>query len=194
MGYIHPTADIDSTATLGDKTYIWQNVQVRAQAIVGSDCIIGKGAFIDFGAVVGNKVKIQNYSNIFRGVTLEDGVFIGPSVSFTNDMFPRAVNKDGSLMDISDWKCYKTLVKTGAGIGAGSIIVCNNTIGKWAIIGAGSVVTRDVPDYGLVYGNPARLKGYVCPCGNKFSIGPTDELNVKLTCKFCDKSIIINKK
>ncbi len=188
MSYIHPTADIDAEALVGDKTYIWQHVQVRSQAKIGSECIIGKGVFIDFGAIVGNRVKVQNYANIFRGVTIEDGVFIGPSVCFTNDMFPRAVKMNGELQDYRDWKCYETRVKTGAGIGAGSIIVCNTTIGKWAIVGAGSVVTRDVPDYAIVYGNPARIKGFVCPCGNKFPSRKNIEEDEIVTCSKCNTS------
>lgn len=193
MSFVHHTADVDKDATIGEGTYIWQNVQLRATAEVGSECIIGKGAFIDFGAKVGNRVKIQNYANVFRGVTIEDGVFIGPAVCFTNDMFPRAVNADGSLQDYRDWHCFETLVKAGASLGAGAIIVCDTTIGKWAIVGAGSVVTRDVPDYGLVFGHPARLQGYVCPCGQKLDLKPTEELNVAVTCAHCGQSVVINE-
>jgi len=189
MGYIHPTADVDPGSTIGEKTYIWQNVQVRTQAKIGSECIIGKGAFIDFGAIIGNRVKIQNYANVFRGVTIEDGVFIGPSVCFTNDMYPRSVNLNGELQDYRDWKCYETLVKTGAGIGAGSIIVCNTTIGKWAIIGSGSVVTRDIPDYALAYGNPAKVKGFVCPCGNKLAERKNMGEEEAVTCPACNTTI-----
>ncbi|SMF33922.1 acyltransferase [Desulfovibrio gilichinskyi] len=189
MGFIHPTAVIDQDSSIGENTYIWQNVHIRSQAKIGSECIVGKGSFLDIESVVGNRVKIQNYVNIFRGVTIEDGVMVGPSVCFTNDMFPRAINLDGTLQDCNDWKCFKTRVKTGAGIGAGSIIVCNTTIGKWAIVGAGSVVTRDVPDYALVYGNPARVKGFVCPCGHKLDkrlkIGEVEEV----TCSACKTKI-----
>ena len=112
-------------------------------------------------------LKIQNYVSVFHGVTLEDGVFVGPHVCFTNDLFPRAVNPDGTLKSGDDWKLSKTLIKEGAGLGANSTIRCGVTVGKWAIIGAGSVVTRDVPDYGLVWGNPARLHGFVSPSGEK---------------------------
>lgn len=192
--YAHPTSDIAHDATIGEGTSIWQHTQIREQASIGQECIIGKGAFIDFQAVVGNRVKIQNYANIFRGVTIEDGVFIGPSVCFTNDMFPRAINVDGSLQDYRDWKCYETRVKTGAGIGAGSVIVCNTTIGKWAIIGSGSVVTKDIPDYALAFGNPARIRGFVCPCGHKLpertNVAETEDAicpacNTKITLPAC---------
>ncbi|WP_035074765.1 acyltransferase [Maridesulfovibrio zosterae] len=187
----HETADVDVTAEIGDGTYIWQNVQVRKDAQIGSECIVGKGAFVDFGAVVGNRVKIQNYANIFRGVTIEDGVMVGPSVCFTNDMFPRAVNVEGELLDYRDWECFETRVKTGAGLGAGSIIVCNNTIGKWAIVGSGSVVTRDVPDYALVYGNPARVRGFVCPCGTKLPERSNLFIKEKVTCPECNMEITL---
>lgn len=165
MTYIHPTADVSEEASIGKDTYIWQNVQVRMNATIGDNCIIGKGAYIDFGAVVGNKVKIQNYTSVFRGVTIEDGVMVGPHVCFTNDMYPRAVTPEGELMDNDDWTLYETTVGYGAGIGAGSTIVCGKTIGRWAIIGAGSVVAKNVPDHALFYGAPASLKGFVCSCG-----------------------------
>lgn len=163
----HESAVVSDKSQIGDGSYIWQNVQVRPMVTVGTNCILGKGAFIDYGVNIGSNVKIQNYVNIYRGVTIEDGVMVGPSVCFTNDLFPRAINADGSLQSNDDWICYETHVKRGAAIGAGSIIVCNTTIGKWSIIGAGSVVTKNVPDYALVYGNPARVKGFVCPCGQK---------------------------
>jgi acetyltransferase-like isoleucine patch superfamily enzyme len=112
-------------------------------------------------------VKIQNYVSVFEGVTIEDGVFIGPHVCFTNDLHPRAVNYDMTLKTADDWQVTETLVKTGASIGANSTIVCGTTIGTWALVGAGSVVVKDVPDFALVVGNPARQIGYVCPCGNR---------------------------
>lgn len=188
---IHNTADVDPKATIGDGTSVWQNVQIRAGAQVGEECIIGKGAFLDLWVKVGNRVKIQNYANIFRGVTLEDGVMVGPNVIFTNDMFPRAVNPDGQLQDHEDWECFETLVKEGVGIGAGSVIVCNNTIGKWAIIGAGSVVTQNIPDYALAYGNPARVHGFVCPCGTKLPERQDLAGEEQVTCPKCKTTIIL---
>ncbi|CCO23205.1 acyltransferase [Maridesulfovibrio hydrothermalis] len=189
--YIDKTALVEESAIIGEGTYIWQNAQVRANAQVGTECIIGKGAFIDFGVIVGSHVKIQNYANIFRGVTIEDGVFIGPTVCFTNDLFPRAVDPEGNLKDYHDWKCYETRIKTGAGIGAGSVIVCNTTIGKWAIIGAGSIVTRDVPDHALVFGNPARIQGFVCHCGAKLPEREDLYSTETVACIKCSKNITL---
>jgi len=165
--YIHPTADVSPRATLGPGTKIWHQAQVRENAVLGRDCILGKGAYVDFGVQIGDNVKIQNRASVYHGVTLESGVFVGPHVIFTNDRLPRAVNADGSLKSDDDWELGRILVKEGASLGAGSIVVAGVTIGRWAMIGAGSVVTRDVPDYGLVYGNPARQAGYVCPCGHR---------------------------
>ncbi len=135
--------------------------------MIGRNCILGKGVYIDFGVHIGNNVKIQNRSSVYHGVELESGVFVGPHVIFTNDRLPRAINPDGTLKSDDDWELGHVLVKEGASIGAGSIIVPGVTIGRWAMIGAGSVVTRDIPDYGLAYGNPARLRGWACPCGHK---------------------------
>lgn len=164
---IHPTAEVAEEAQIGEGTSIWHHVQIRPHAIIGRNCNIGKGVYIDTGLVVGDNCKIQNYVSLYHGVTLEDGVFVGPHVCFTNDLFPRAVNPDGSVKSATDWEVTETLIRSGAALGANSTIVCGISIGRWAMVGAGSTVTRDVPDYGLVWGNPARLRGFVCPCGEK---------------------------
>ena len=117
---------------------------------IGENCILSKGVYVDAGVFIGNNVKIQNYVSVYHGVTIEDGVFVGPHVCFTNDLYPRSVNADGSLKAADDWTLSPILVKEGAAIGANSTIVCGTTIGRWAMIGSGSVVTKDVPDHGLV--------------------------------------------
>ncbi len=164
---IHPTAEVSNKTNIGEGTSIWHQSQVREGVTLGKNCIIAKGVYIDFGVTIGNNVKIQNYVSVFHGITLEDGVFIGPHVCFTNDLLPRAINPDGTLKSGDDWELSKTLVCEGAGIGANSTIRCGVIIGKWAIVGAGSVVTHDVPDYGLVWGNPTRLHGFVSPAGKR---------------------------
>lgn len=164
---IHPTADVSEDAKIGAGTSIWHQAQVREDVRLGQNCIIGKGVYLDFGVTIGDNVKIQNYVSVFHGVSLEDGVFVGPHVCFTNDLLPRAINPDGSLKAGDDWELSKTLIRYGAGLGANSTIRCGVTVGKWAIVGAGSVVTRDVPDYGLVWGNPARLHRFVAPNGER---------------------------
>jgi acetyltransferase-like isoleucine patch superfamily enzyme len=140
-------------------------------------------------------VKIQNYVSIYRGVTLEDGVFCGPHCVFTNDSTPRAINPDGSLQAAEDWEATPTVVRTGASIGANAVIVCGITIGAWAMIGAGSVVTHDVPDHGLAWGNPARLHGFVCPCGRRLEreTGATGQgETVVLRCRACGAEIEVH--
>lgn len=164
---IHPTADVSPQASIGEGTKIWHQCQVRENATIGERCTLSKGVYVDFDVSIGNNVKIQNYVSVYHGVTLEDGVFVGPHVCFTNDFRPRAVNPDGSPKGADDWVVSRTLIRTGAALGANATIVCGITIGQWAMVGAGSVVTKDIPDYGLVRGNPARLVGYVCPCGEK---------------------------
>ena len=167
--YIHPSAEVSPEAHIGDGTRIWGQVQVREHAHIEENCNIGKGVYIDAHVNIGSNVKIQNHVSIFEGIILEDGVFIGPHVCFTNDLLPRAITPDGRLKSADDWIITPTLVKYGASIGAGAIIVCGLTIGSFALVGAGSVVTRDVPAYGLVYGNPARQHGYVCRCARRLT-------------------------
>ena len=190
--FAHGTADVSPKATIGAGTKIWQHCQVREGAELGQNCILSKGVYIDGGVRIGSQVKIQNGISVYHGVTLEDGVFCGPHCVFTNDRQPRAINPDGSLKSTSDWQVSETLVKMGASIGAHATIVCGVTVGRWAMIGAGAVVTRDVPDYGLVYGNPARLHGFVCPCGEKLPPGgETAAGEVLLRCPHCQARVAI---
>jgi acetyltransferase-like isoleucine patch superfamily enzyme len=149
---------------VGARTRIWRQVHVREGATIGESCNIGKGVYIDAHVKIGSNVKIQNHVSVFEGVTLEDGVFVGPHVCFTNDFFPRAITRDGRLKSADDWTITPTLVKYGASLGAGAVIRCGVTIGEFALVGAGAVVTRDVPPHALVLGNPARQRGYVCHC------------------------------
>ncbi len=189
---IHPTAEVSPKALIGDGTSVWHHAQIREEAQVGKNCIIGKGVYIDAGVRIGDKVKIQNYVSIYRGVTIEEGAFIGPHVCFTNDLYPRAVNPDGSLKGAEDWTLVETCIGRGASIGANATIRCGVTIGEWAIIGAGSVVTHDVPPYGLVYGNPARLHGFVCPCGRRLEEKGRSGESVALCCPHCGREILIS--
>jgi UDP-2-acetamido-3-amino-2,3-dideoxy-glucuronate N-acetyltransferase len=165
--FIHPSAEVEAGAVIGEGTKVWHLVHIRRDAHLGGECVIGRGVFIDAGVQIGNRVKIQNYVSVFHGVKIEDGVFVGPHVCFTNDMFPRAINPDGSLKAPDDWVLSETLVKTGAAIGANSTIVCGTTIGRWAMIGSGTVVTKDVPDYALVVGNPGKIIGWVTASGKR---------------------------
>jgi UDP-2-acetamido-3-amino-2,3-dideoxy-glucuronate N-acetyltransferase len=167
---IHPSAEVSEHASIASGTSIWNNAQVRSDVHIGESCVIGKNVYIDAHVTIGSRVKIQNNVSIFHGVTIDDGVFVGPHVCFTNDMQPRAINPDGTLKGADNWQVTETFVAYGAAIGANATIRCGVRIGQWAMIGAGSVVTRDVPDYGLVLGNPARLQGYVCPCGNRLDL------------------------
>lgn len=186
--YVHPTAEVSSDAHVGRGTRIWRQVHIREGASIGEMCNIGKGVYIDSHVHIGSRVKIQNHTSIFEGVTLEEGIFVGPHVCFTNDLFPRAITPDGALKSAEDWQITPTLVKYGASIGAGSVIVCGVTIGAFALVGAGSVVTKDVLPYALVFGNPARFHGYVCRCARRLT--DVHEVEGKLVgwCEGCAKS------
>ncbi len=174
--FIHDTAEVSDKAIIGSGTKIWNQAQVRNDAVLGCNCIISKNVYIDEHVIIGNRVKIQNNVNVYHGVTIEDDVFLGPSTTFTNDMYPRAFN--------TNWKITKTLVKKGASIGANATIRCGVTIGEFATVGSGSVVTKDVLSQALVVGNPAHQIGWVCKCGYKLNRdGVCTECGVKYNLK-----------
>lgn len=134
---------------------------------MGAGCNIGKGVYIGPGVVVGDRVKIQNRASLYPDLTVEDGAFIGPHAVFANDRYPRSITPEGRPLTDADWEREPTLVRHGASIGAGAVIMCGVTIGRWALVGAAALVTRDVPDHGLMMGAPARLVGYVCVCARR---------------------------
>jgi acetyltransferase-like isoleucine patch superfamily enzyme len=194
---IHPTAEVSPDAQIGDGTSVWHQAQVREGARIGQNCVIGKGVYVDFDVRIGQNVKIQNYVSVYHGVSIEDGVFVGPHVCFTNDLRPRAINPDGTLKAADDWVLSETLVRQGAAIGANATVVCGTTIGRWALVGAGSVVTRDIPDYGLVRGNPAQLRGFVCPCGEQLRETHGDagsDPDVRMECPACGHGVMIPRR
>lgn len=158
---IDSTAKVAANAQIGKGTIIEEYTIIASNAIVGNECKIHRNIFIDSDVIIGNRVKVQDNVMIPHGVILEDGVFIGPSVAFTNDKHPRSINPDGTLKTSENWEVSKTIVKYGASIGANATIVCGITLGEWCMVGAGSVVTKDVPPYTLVVGNPARIIGPV---------------------------------
>jgi UDP-2-acetamido-3-amino-2,3-dideoxy-glucuronate N-acetyltransferase len=173
--FVHPTAIVDEPVDMGEGTQIWHFSHIMSGARIGEHCIIGQNVFIGKGALLGNNIKVQNNVSIYDGVILEDDVFCGPSMVFTNVFNPRSF--------ISRKKEFrKTLVRKGATIGANATVVCGNTIGQYAFIGAGSVVTRDVPDYALVYGNPGKAKGWVCRCAEEVAFQ-----SGRAVCKACGK-------
>lgn len=151
--FVHPTAEVDEGAQIGAGTKVWHLAHVRSSATIGANCVIGRNVYVDAGAVVGDLVKIQNNVSVYQGVTIEDEVFVGPCAVFTNDLRPRAQN--------ADWEITPTLVRRGASIGANATLVCGVEIGEYAMVAAGSVVTKSVAPYQLVAGNPARPLGWV---------------------------------
>ena len=183
--YIHPAAEVSSETHVGAGTRIWRLAAVRAGASVGEECNIGQGTYIDAHVTIGSRVKIQNYCSLFEGLTVEDGVFIGPHVCFTNDLFPRAITPEGQLKGAEDWEVTPTLVRYGASIGAGSVIRCGVTIGRFALIGAGALVTHDVPAHALVFGNPARQQGWVCSCARRLTDLHEEEGRLIGVCAVC---------
>lgn len=159
--YVHESSFIDADVTIGQGTKIWHFCHIQRGAGIGNDCVLGQNVYIGENVQIGNGVKIQNNVSVYDGVELEDYVFCGPSCVFTNDLTPRAKYPKGKA------NYLKTLVKMGASIGANATILCNHTVGRWALIGAGAVVVSDVPDYAIMTGAPAEVSGWVCECGKK---------------------------
>lgn len=172
--YVHPTSIIDEDVQIGDGTKIWHFCHIQSGAKIGEKCSFGQNVNVSNNVTVGNGCKVQNNVSLYEGVELEDYVFCGPSCVFTNDLTPRAKYPKGR----AGYK--KTLVKEGASIGANATVVCGTTIGRWALIGAGAVVTADVPDHALMLGVPARLRGWVCECG--------EILSDDLVCEKCGRT------
>jgi UDP-2-acetamido-3-amino-2,3-dideoxy-glucuronate N-acetyltransferase len=154
---IHPSAVVEAGAVVGRGTRIWHFSHVRSGSRVGDDCMIGFSVYVDTGVAIGDRCKIQNHVSVYRGVVLEDDVFVGPGATFTNDRYPRA--------NSTAWEIVPTSVRRGASVGANATIVCGVELGAWSMVGAGAVVSRDVPPHGLVTGVPARQWGWVCACG-----------------------------
>ncbi|MEO9201631.1 MAG: acyltransferase [Mycobacterium sp.] len=165
MTFIAPSADVSEQAIIGDGTSIWHLAQVREHARLGTQCVVGRGAYIGTGVVMGNNCKVQNYALVYEPAVLGEGVFIGPAVVLTNDTYPRAVTPDGALKSASDWEAVGVTIGDGASIGARAVCIAPVTIGAWATVAAGSVVTRDVPDFALVAGVPAKRIRWVGRAG-----------------------------
>ncbi|PID53862.1 MAG: N-acetyltransferase [Micrococcales bacterium] len=154
--YVHPSAEIEDGALIGAGTSIWHLTHVRTGARIGAGVTLGRNVFVDAGVHIGDRCKVQNNVSVYRGVTLAEEVFVGPSAVFTNDRNPRATG---------DWQIGETMLRRGSSIGAGAVLVCGIDIGEGALVGAGAVVTKDVPAWALMLGNPARQVGWVCRCG-----------------------------
>ncbi len=162
---IKDTAQVAQSATLGAGTTVWELAQIREGATLGSNCIVGRGAYVGTGVQIGNNVKLQNYALVYEPAVLADGVFVGPAAVLTNDEFPRAVDPQGNLKRASDWHAVGVTVGEGASLGARSVCIAPLHVGRWALVAAGAVVTKDVPDFALVVGVPARRIGWVGRAG-----------------------------
>ncbi|MHA2354370.1 MAG: acyltransferase [Candidatus Thorarchaeota archaeon] len=183
--FIHPLAVVDDGAQIGEGTKVWHFAHIRESAKIGNGCTIGKDVYVDENVTIGNKVKIQNGVYVYQGVTLEDEVFCGPHMTFTNDLYPRAL---GEFWEITD-----TLVRHGASIGANATIVCGITLGSYCMIGSGAVVTTDVPAHALVVGNPAQITGFVCKCGRPLKKEvKRQNVSVTFACGKCKEEITIS--
>lgn len=162
---VHATADLEPDVNVGAGTSIWHRAQIRTSTRIGAECVVGRDVFIDQGVSIGDRVKIQNAALIYHGVTIEDGVFIGPGAILTNDRYPRAITSTGDLARADDWEVSPITLSYGSSIGAGAVVVAGCDIGRFAMVGAGAVVTRSVPSHALVAGSPAHRIGWVCACG-----------------------------
>lgn len=164
---VQPTAQVAESATIGDGTSVWELAQVREDARLGAGCIVGRGAYVGPGVVMGDNVKLQNYALVYEPAEIGDGVFIGPAAALTNDEYPRSVDPEGNLKRGDDWEPVGVKIAEGASVGARAVCVAPVRIGRWAMVAAGAVVTRDVPDFALVVGIPARQVGWVGRAGRR---------------------------
>lgn len=171
---VHEGAEVSLSARVPPSASVWPLAQIREGAVLGEDCIVGRGAYIGSGVIIGDRCKVQNYALIYEPAILGDGVFVGPAAVLTNDQRPRAVNPDGSLKSASDWDAVGVEVGEGASIGARAVCVAPIRIGRWAMIAAGAVVTRDVPDFALVVGVPAKRMGWVGHAGRRLERDDND--------------------
>lgn len=183
--FVHESSYVDDGVNIGEGTKIWHFSHISKGATIGSGCNLGQNVFVGNGVRIGNKVKIQNNVSVYEGVELEDYVFCGPSMVFTNVRTPRCEFPRNTAADYK-----KTLVKRGASIGANATVVCGTTLGRNAFVGAGSTVTKDVPDYAVVYGNPARVRGYMCACGDTIVAADAKVLQ----CKRCGVDVTLESK
>lgn len=167
--FIHESAEVGSDVEIGDGSSVWHLVQVREGVRIGRECVIGRAAYIGTGVRIGDRTKVQNFALVYEPAVLGAGVFIGPAVVLTNDVYPRSVDAESNLKRGDDWDAAGVTVADGASIGARSVVLAGVTIGEWALVGAGSVVIRDVPAHALVVGNPAVQKGWVGRTGRRLT-------------------------
>lgn len=186
---VHPSAEVSPDAEIGDGTRIWHFAHIREGVQIGTNCVISKGVYIDHKVKIGNNVKIQNGVSVYYGVTVEDDVILAPNATVTNDLYPRAFSKN--------WQVVPTLIKKGASVGANATIICGVTLGEYCMVAAGTVVTKSVPAHALVMGNPSRLRGFVCKCGQTLGCREPESSiidgdKVELVCKHCEEITRVN--
>jgi acetyltransferase-like isoleucine patch superfamily enzyme len=182
--FIHETAIVESGVSIGAGSKLWHHCQVRSGAVIGRNVNIGKGVYVDVDVVIGSNVRIQNGVSLYKGVTIEDDVFIGPHCNFTNDLFPRVNSKN--------WQIIPTLIRKGASIGSNATIICGVTVGPYSMVSVGAVVSEDTLPFSLMVGHPARLKGFVCKCGQKMiKTENSGEYRIRMRCITCDQLLSI---